>query len=463
MVCALAIAAVMWMQAGPQFLKLRGGAAPLGPGDDLGGAQGEYISLDVAYPVASYAAEYYSGDPDRVKQYGYVVYDVDRQAFFCIVEDEQSDGDYASLLYNLELAAELRAAKDMTPAQVQGTLEPMEQADIDRAVTALQESQILDMYVNYQDSEGYYEAYFGDEYGKVMADMCQRLTRGMEQPEWYCIVSGSINGMETPHIWVCIFTAALSALIAIGSLISLFTGGGMKKSAAPGEGAGAMDRFLYEQSGWVEEWCQRCLSRARRSAYLSVAIWVVLLVAIGFIAKTPVPKLLVFHLPLGLLLGELTGLFILWVQKKMSKPRKVLKRMGKYIRKALPSAGAQEEFAEDFLKAGEEWAFKEIKKDNILYGRLGNRYWSAFFGTGVPVVVEVEKLERVEPETDTGSVRSGKVRVSYESHSAKFYYKGTPLWENGDKAFTFQTRSGRDAFIALAIKKGVEGVQIREG
>lgn len=463
MVCALAIAAVMWMQAGPQFLKLRGGAAPLGPEDDLGSAQGEYISLDVAYPVASYVEEYYSGDPDRVKEYGYVVYDEERQAFFCIVEAEQSDGDYASLLYNLGLAADLRATKDMTPAPVEGSLEPMEQADIDKAVAALQESEILEMYMDFQDSEGYYDAYFGDEYGKVMADMCQRLLRGMEQPEWYCVVSGSINGVETPHIWICIFTAVLSALIAIGSLISLITGGSAKKNAAPGEGANAMDRFLYEQRGWVEEWCRYCLGRARRSAYLSVAIWVVLLVAIGFFAKTPVQKILVFHLPLGLLLGELTGLFILWVQRKLSKPGKILKRMGKYIRKALPSADAQEEFAEDFLKAGEEWAFQERKKDNILCGRLGDRYWSAFFGTGLPVIVEVEKLERVEPETDSGSVRSGKVRVSYESHSAKFYYKGTPLWENGDKAFTFQTRSGRDAFIALAIKKGVEGVQIREG
>lgn len=463
MVCALAAAAVLWMQAGPQFLKLRGGATPLGPEDDLSKAQGEYISCDVAYPVASYVAEYYSGDPDRVKDYGYVVYDAERHAFFCIVEGEQSDGDYASLLYNLELAAELRATKDMDPAPVEGSLEPMEQADIDKAIEALQESEILNMYIDYQDSKGYYDAYFGDEYGKVMADMCQRLSRGMEQSEWYCIVSGSINGVEIPHIWVCIFTAVLSILIAIGSLISLFTGGGGKKSAAPGEGASAMDRFLYEQRGWVEEWCQYCLDKARRSAYLAVLIWVVVLGAIGFFAKTPVQKLMVFHLPLGLLLGELTGLFIVWLQKKMSKPRKILKRMGKQIRKALPSPGAQEEFAEDFLKAGKEWEFQERKKDNMLYGRLGARYWSAFMGTGVPVLVEVDKLERVEPETVSGSVRSGKVRVSYESHVAKFYYKGTPLWENGDRTFTFQNRSNRDAFIALAIKRGVDGVQIREG
>ena len=81
MVCALAAAAALWMLAGPQFLKFRGGAVPLGPEDDPAQAQGKYVSHEVAYPVASYVAEYYSGDPDRAKDYGYVVYDADRKSF----------------------------------------------------------------------------------------------------------------------------------------------------------------------------------------------------------------------------------------------------------------------------------------------------------------------------------------------------------------------------------------------
>lgn len=462
MVCALAAAVVLWIQAGPQFLKLRGGAAPLEAGDDPARYQGEYISREVAYPVADYPAEYYSGDQDRVKDYGYVVYDPERQAFFCIIEAEQSDGDYASLLYNLELAADLRATKDMTPAVVEGTLELMDQAAVEKAAAALLESEIVGMYDDFRDSEGYYEAYFGDDYGKVLAEMCQKLSRGVAQSEWYCISSGSINGLEIPQIWICIFAAALSALIALGSLISLFTRGNGKKKAAPGDLASAMDRFLYEQRGWVEEWCQYCLNRSYRSAYLAVVIWVAVLGAIGFFAKTPVQGLMVFHLPLGLLLGELTGLFILWVQKKISKPGKVLKRMGKYVRKAFPAPDAQEEFAGDFLKAGEEWTFRERKKDSMLYGRLGEKYWTAFMGTGAFTVVDVSKLERVEPETISGSVRSGKVRVAYESYVARFYYQGTALWDNADKVFSFQTVNGRDAFLALAVKKNVDGVKIRQ-
>ena len=83
-------------------------------------------------------------------------------------------------------------------------------------------------------------------------------------------------------------------------------------------------------------------------------------------------------------------------------------------------------------------------------------------GHGAFTVVDVSKLERVEPETVSGSVRSGKVRVAYESYVANFYYQGTALYDNADKTFSFQTVSGRNAFITLAVKKGVEGVKIRE-
>ncbi len=465
-VCALAAAAALWVQAGPQFMKLQKGAVPFGPEEDQAQAQGQYISREVAYPVADYPVEYYSGDQSRVHTYGYVVYDPERKGFFCLTESEQSDGDYASLLYNLGLMAELRATKDMTPTVVEGTLEPMDQAAIDQALTALAESEIVSRYFELRSDESYYEsyvdAYYGDEYGEILEEMGQALYDGAPQAEWYCVTSGSINGMAISDIWICILAAGLSVLIAIGNLIGLFTGGKAGQGSKPADTASAMDRFLYEQRGWVEEWCQYCLNRAIRSAYISVAIWMVILGGIGFFIKMPTQKIFCFYLPLGLLLGELTGLFIMWVQKGQSKPKKILKRMGKQIRKALPSAGAQEEFAEDFLKAGEEWAFQERKKDSLICGRLGEKYWSSFIGQGSPTIVDVSKLERVEPETISGSVRSGKVRVSYQSFVARFYYQGTALYDNADKAFSFQTMSGRNEFLALAVKKGIDHVKIRE-
>lgn len=400
------------------------------------------------------------------KDYGYVVYDADRKSFFCIRESDQRDGDYASLLYNLELMAELRATKDMTPAVVEGSLELMDQAGIERALAALEESEIVSRYYELRGDESYYESYadtyYGDEYGKVLEEMGQVLYDGAAQAEWYCIESGSVNGLAISDMWICVLTAGLSVLIALGSLVSLIAGGKSDQGARPADTASAMERFLYEQRGWVEEWCRYSLGRASRSAYIAVAIWVVLLGALGYFIKMPTQKIFVFYLPLGLLLGELTALFILWVQKGQSKPKKILKRMAKHIGKAFPAPGAQEEFAEDFLKAGEEWAFRERKKDSMLYGRLGDRYWSSFWGHGVPTIVDVSKLERVEPETISGSVRSGKVRVSYESYVANFYYQGTALYDNADKAFTFQTLSGRAGFLALAVKKGVDGVKIRE-
>ena len=360
----------------------------------------------------------------------------------------------------------------MTVAQVisvvvfLGTLGLVMSEKVNRALAALEESEIVSRYYELRGDESYYESYadtyYGDEYGKVLEEMGQVLYDGAAQAEWYCIESGSVNGLVISDMWICVLTAGLSVLIALGSLVSLIAGGKSDRGARPADTASAMERFLYEQRGWVEEWCRYSLGRASRSAYIAVAIWVVLLGALGYFIKMPTEKIFVFYLPLGLLLGELTALFILWVQKGQSKPKKILKRMAKYIRKAFPAPGAQEEFAEDFLKAGEEWAFRERKKDSMLYGRLGDRYWSSFWGHGVPTIVDVSKLERVEPETISGSVRSGKVRVSYESYVANFYYQGTALYDNADKAFTFQTLSGRAGFLALAVKKGVDGVKIRE-
>lgn len=462
MLCALGAAAALWVQAGSQFMKLTAGAVPLGPEEAFGQAQGQYISYEVAYPVASCAEEYYSGDPDRVRTYGYVVYDDQRQMFLYVVVPEQKKGDYRYLMENLELVAELRTEKDMEPIPTEGSLEPMDQAAIDNAVRALEDSGIVELYRDIRGDEAYFEAYYGDTYGEVMAAMCQALSQGMAQTEWYRLERGSINGLATADIWICVLAAGLSLLIAICCLVSLLAGGRERQDGGPSDSGSVMERFMREQRVWVEEWCVHCLDRARRSAYLSVAIGVVLLGAIGYFSKAPVQKLLSFHLPLGLLLGEVTALLLLLTQKGQSKPEKVLKRMGKQLRKEFPSPGAQEEFAEDFLKAGPEWAFQERKKDSMLYGRLGSRYWSVFFGSGIMRVVDVERLARVEPETVSGSVRSGKVRVAYESYNAKFYYEGTPAWEDGDKAFSFQTLKGRDSFMVLAGKKGAEGVKVRE-
>ena len=462
MLCTLVLAVAMWIQAGPQFMKLLAGAEPLEPGDDLSQAQGQYISYEAAYPVASCVEEYYSGDQSRARTYGYVVYDAERQIFLYVVEEEQYDGRYANLMQYLNLPGDMRAQKDMSPAQAQGSLELMDQAAIDRAVAALEDSDILDSYDSFVGEEAYFDTHFGDDYGQVMAAMCEGLSQGAGQSEWYRIDSGVISGLEIPEIWICMLAAGLSLLIAVCSLISLFAGGG-KSSGGAEDSANVVERFLQEQRVWVTEWCQYCRRRSVRSAYLAVAIWVVVLVAIGYFAAGSIQKVLTFHLPLGLVLGELTAGMIVLLQKAQSKPGKILKRMEKQLRKAFPAPGSLEAYAEDFLKAGKEWEFQERKKDSMIYGRLGDHCGSAFYGNGTVTLVDVKSLARVEPETVTGSVRSGRVRVGYESHSAKFYYEGTPAWESGDKAFGFETRSGRDAFLALAAKKGAEGVRVREG
>ena len=96
--CALAAGIVLLVLCGGPFLKLQTGARALGASDTLAEAEGEYVTYEAAYPVASCEAEYYSGDPDRVKKMGYVVYDEARQAFVYIVIDEQDDARLSNLL-----------------------------------------------------------------------------------------------------------------------------------------------------------------------------------------------------------------------------------------------------------------------------------------------------------------------------------------------------------------------------
>lgn len=460
MLCTLVLAAAMWIQAGPQFVKLLAGPVPLEPGDDLSQAEGQYISYEAAYPVASCVEEYYSGDQSRARTNGYVVYDAERQIFFYVVVGERNDGRYSNLMYYLGMTGEIRAEKNMEPAEAEGSLELMDWEAIEKAVAALNESDILDIYDRFEKEGEYYKAYFGDDYGRVMETMCEQFFKMADQSEWYRIDCGVINGMATLDIWICALTGGLNLLIALKSLISLLFGG-RKKGTKNVDPDSAVGRFFSEQRVWVEDWCRYIGRRLGIQTILTVVICVAVFLVIGYFSGSPMPKILSFYLPLGLLLGEVVWVLMSWIQNFQANPEKLLKRIEKRLRKAFPSPGAMEAYAEDFLKAGKEWEFREQKKGVMIYGRLGDHCWSAFYSHGMVTLVDVESLARVEPEDTVGSVRSGKVRVGYESHNAKFYYKNTPAWENGDKVFGFETKEARDTFLALAEKKGAEGVKVR--
>lgn len=458
--CALAGAVFFWMLGGAQWLKMKAGAETLGADEEFSQAEGKYISYEAAYPVASRVEEYYSGDPDRVRSTGYVVYDAERQAFLYVIVSDRDTGRLSNLMWNLKLTSEMRAAKDMEPGEIDGSLERMEPEAVEAALEALADSEIVSLYSSVQSSDGNYKAYCSDEYGKAMEAMCKVLEQGATQTEWYSIEYGNINGMASSDAVICILAAGLSLLIFVFRLIGLFTGGRKSSDSKLSDSASKLDRFFAAQRDWVEEWCDYSMNRGRRLGYLSLLGSVVIFLAIGILVKVPTQKLLVFYLPLGVLLGEIVGLMFWFGQKSQSKPAKLMKRLRKNLCKELPSAAEQEDFAEDMLNTGSEWRFREKTKESLQEGVVGSRYWVSLLWNGRTTVIDSEKLDRIETATISGTVRSGKVRVSYLSYAARFYYRNATPKKTCDKALSFESEDTIGLFMVLVRKRVGDTVKI---
>ncbi len=450
--CMLVCAVGFWMVGGSRFLEMLAGPEEIGE-EAFSQAEGRYISYEAAYPVASCVEEYYSGDPDRVRTTGYVVYDETHQAFLYVVVPDRDTRGLGTLMRNLQLAVELREQKDMSPSTVEGTLEAMDEDTVKRVADALGESEVIELYYDFQGEDTYMETYFGDAYGEVMESMCLNLDKVLQQTEWYYIEHGVMSGLERSDVWICILAAGLSLLIFVIRLFSLFMGGKRKDIVLPAPSGSKMEQFYARQREWVEEWCEYNLERGRRLAYLSVVGSVVILVAIGIFVKVPAERLIAFYLSLGVLLGEIIGAMFWYGQKGQSKPEKILKKFAKRIGKILPSATEQEMFAEDILAAGKEWEFREKTKEAMLQGVVAGRYWVILQWNGTVTIVDSDKLGKIETETISGTVRSGKVRVSYQSHAVRFYYKSARPKKFCDAAISFDSKDNQRNFIALARKR----------
>ena len=459
--CALAGAVVFWILGGSKCLEMKGGPEELASGTAFSEAEGRYISYEAAYPIASRVEEYYSGDPDRVRTTGYVVYDQERQEFIYIVVSDSDSGRLKNLMWDLHLSADMRTGKNMSPYTAWGSLEPMAPEMVEEMIAAVEDSEIVDSYMSSGGSGSHYEAYFNsDEYGKVMAAMGKALEDGWQQSNWYYIEDGSIGGLTGGDIWICAFAAAVNLLIAIFRLIGLFTGGKKASGGKLPDSASKLDRFLAAQRDWVGEWCDYSMNRGRRLGYLSVLGGVIIFVAIGVLVKVPVQKLLVFYLSLGVLLGEIVGLMFWWGQKGQAKPAKILKRLRQNLCKELPSAAEQEDFAEDMLNTGSEWNFREKTKESLQQGVVGSRYWVSLLWNGRTTVIDSEKLDRIETATISGTVRSGKVRVSYLSYAARFYYRNATPKKTCDKALSFESEDTIGLFMVLVRKRVGDSVKI---
>lgn len=460
----LAAGAALLLSGGSRFGMLLSGAKPIPEGESFAQAEGKYVSYEAAYPIASYEEEYYSGDPDRVKTMGYLVYDESRKEFLYIAVPEQSDSRFDSLLWNLHLAVEMRNGKDMSPAYAEGTIQRADGDMLRRIQAAVAESEVVGLYADYLlsdgDLESFRETYYGDSYGKVLMEIGDELALRASLTECYYLNSGSVNGMTKFEIWVTMLAAIVSLILFAARLILMFAGGKAGKKQKTSQAQGEMRRLLEAQEAWVENWCEDSLERTGKLSYLAVAGSVAVLTVIGVLAHASVQTLLSMHLPLGILIGEVMAILFWTTQKGQSNPEKILGRLEKNIGRELPSAEEQRTFAEDFLNAGQEWVFRERSKETMLYGKVCQRYWAAFTGAGGAVIVDSEKLTKIETETISGQVRSGKVRISYLSYAVRFFYQSEGKKKGCDKEISFNTEDVAGKFMVLAKKRVGDSVEV---
>lgn len=458
MLCALAAGIGLLVLCGRPFLKMQAGARVLGTSDTLAEAEGEFVTYEAAYPVASCEAEYYSGDPDRVEKMGYVVYDEARQTFVYIVINERDDGRLVNLMRYLEMNVEQRADKDMTPFVADGSLQLMDSDSVRQVRKALDNGKVANLYLSYANDGDFTSYYFDDAYGEAMKGMCALLNEG-QQSEWYYIEEGSIDGMTRGQIWLCMLTALFNLLIFVCSLISFLKG--KKEDSFVSGRTGWMGKLLDAIGKRMAEQCEDRLKRTKLIACLTAAGVTCGLTVIGFAAGLTFPEVLVFHFPLGLLLGELFAVVLWKAQSGQSKPQKIVKKIEKQIKQRLPQPAEQEAFAEDIVSADNEWDFtEEAGSEPMVYGTVGSRWWVRFTEFGLVTIVDSARLAKIETEKTSGSVRINKVRTYYHSYDIKFFYQSAEVKKRFDVAFTFNLEETAGLFMTLVRRRVGERVEI---
>lgn len=458
--CSAAIAVFFWLMAGSNFTKMQTDLEPLGSDESFADAEGQYISYEAAYPVASWVEEYYSGDPDRALYTGYVIYDVSRDTFLCIIIPEDKDPGFESLFWNMRHDAEVRAGEDMSPIAVNGSLERATPEQARQAENALGESRILEQYTSFMGDESYMKAYFGnDEYGKTLGSMCQKLLDGKSQTEWFVLKQGSINNMGTGQIWLCITTACFNVLIFLFSLISLFRGGKTETAQTSASSGSMEDRFFAAQRIQSEEWYAFSLKRAQRNAILGIVITLAIFIAISFLAKST-DRLMTMYIPLGLLIGEIVALMFWWSQAGLCRPEKIMKRMKKCLEKELPDTSARSAFMEEYVNTEQKWAFREKTIEGMQWGKAGEQYLSSFLWNGGVTVINMAQLDEIETETRNGTVESGKVKVHYVSYEARFFYRNDRSRRKPDKFIIFNLEDSMGFLLTLVRKRVGDNVTI---
>ena len=454
--CTGLVAVIFWLLAGSQFIKLRTGARPLEQGECFEDAEGEYISYEALYPAASWVEKYDSNnpnDPDKAEVIGYVVYDVDRNSFLCIIGFSQDTKGFDGLMRKPLIPAEGRIQLDILPVAVKGSLEPANQKQIDSALEALENCEIKKLYKRSLKSDDDMRIYFEeDEFGKVLGRMCEDMLADQKQAQWYVIEPKKINHLNPTEISICTITAIFNFLIFVFGLLGMLMNGTRDRENMSKISENMPEQFLAQHMGYVKAWCAYNLKKGYRFVTLSMVIALAIFVGIGILSKN-INKIIVLYVPLGFIIGEVMALLFWWGQKTLSNQGKILKRMKKNLMKEIPDNTLRNAFIEEFVNTENAWAFEEQTKESMQWGKVGEKYWSIFFGDGRVRIVDAARLGEVETETVSGTMPSGKVWISYIYYMVRFYYQSESNKRKCDKSFSFNIEDNIGFFMTLVRKR----------
>ncbi len=431
---ALAVAAFFGVYAGSPFIQLLSGPVPLTGSFEE--AKGAYVEYQAVWPVASYGAEYYSGDPDRVSKWGYVLYDEEREEFLNVVVSDRMNSSFRSLMRSANQADDSNPSK-VTPITVKGTLLPMEDFQIDKVLSAL---------VN------------GDSKSTRQMD-----EKAFAQESWYTVELGRIQGLGAGNIWLMVVTAVLNGVIFMVAFPGLF-----KREKTEGEadvlseefaGSG-MDQLMALQRVWLEPWNRKMGNKNINTSVFCVLFGIAVPVGIGLAVKISLPGILALHLPLGLLIADVF-IYTAWLTQRVSfNTGKTIAAFRRNIRKMLSSEEACEEFAEDILEGARNASFREQGKNSMNWVAVGDRYWTVLRCGGMVHIVDANQVEKVETVTESGQIRVGKVRTSYIQHIAGIYFKNSARKKGCDYSLVFESEEALGFLVAQIRKHRNDTIEI---
>ena len=401
-VLAVIVTAFYAVLTGSQFMAMMTGAKNDGDNLILEEMENQYITYSVADPIVTYAEEYYSGDPDRVSKWAYIIYDEKHQTFLKIVIPERR--------------------KSKKSIDVKGSLILCTDTEEIRRIQS-------------------------DIQKEISIDDEDILNQALSQTKWYVLEDGYVGGIPKINLWICAVTVCLNIIFFIICLFSLLS----KNNNSYVPGSSSMEQLLNRQRIWLEPWCKE----GSKSRCIQGVLWIIgsvaVITVIGFVVKYPIMYVLTLHLPIGLCVGELCGVTIILGVLKTFNPNRILKEYQKNLKNEVPNGKDLDTISEELLRTEAKWSVieKSIFKEQIRYGILGERYWILFREGGIVRVLDSEQIAQMKSEKVSGQVRRGRVRTYYVYFEVNIKYRNSDKKKGWDTSFSFNSEEAAGHFMAL--------------